>query len=48
MALITRIKVDATAVLTGSPDMGTETRLLSKVDPDVMVMLRDYRRWAMV
>lgn len=29
----------------GSPDSGSEVRLLSKVDPDVSVMLGDYRRW---
>lgn len=28
----------------GSPDMGNELRLLAKVDPDVAVMLRPYRR----
>jgi hypothetical protein len=28
----------------GSPDMGNELRLLSKLDPDVMVSLRDYVR----
>jgi hypothetical protein len=34
--------------VTGSPDNGGELRLLSKVDPDVAVMLRPYRRkwWA--
>lgn len=32
----------------GSPDQGTELRLLARVDPDVAVSLRDYRRdwWA--
>jgi hypothetical protein len=28
----------------GSPDVGSEMRLLAKVDPDVMVMLRDFMR----
>jgi hypothetical protein len=28
----------------GSPDMGSELRLLAKVDPDVEVMVRAYRR----
>lgn len=28
----------------GSPDQGSEMRLLAKVDPDVAVLLRDYRR----
>lgn len=28
----------------GSPDLGSELRLLAKVDPDVAVMLRDYVR----
>lgn len=28
----------------GSPDQGSELRLLAKVDPDVAVMLRGYRR----
>lgn len=28
----------------GSPDLGSELRLLEKVDPDVAVMLRDYVR----
>jgi hypothetical protein len=39
---------DAPFGIAGSPDMGSEQRLLSKVDPDVAVMLRDYRRqvWA--
>lgn len=30
--------------IAGSPDMGSELRLLSKVDPDVAVMLRGYVR----
>lgn len=29
----------------GSPDLGSELRLLAKVDPDVSVMLGAYRRW---
>lgn len=29
----------------GSPDMGSELRLLAKVDPDVAVVLRPYERW---
>lgn len=33
----------------GSPDAGNELRLLAKVDPDVEVMLRNYRRpWGAV
>lgn len=28
----------------GSPELGSELRLLAKVDPDVAVMLRNYRR----
>lgn len=33
----------------GSPDMGSEVRLLSKVDPDVAVMVRPYaRQWGAV
>lgn len=34
--------------IAGSPDVGSELRLLAKVDPDVAVALRDYRRWAWV
>lgn len=35
--------------VTGSPDLGTELRLLPKVDPDVAVMLSGYRRkWGAV
>lgn len=30
--------------IAGSPDQGSELRLLSRVDPDVGVSLRDYRR----
>lgn len=29
----------------GSPDLGSELRLLAKVDPDVEVMIGPYRRW---
>jgi uncharacterized phiE125 gp8 family phage protein len=29
----------------GSPDLGSELRLLAKVDPDVAVALRSYIRW---
>jgi hypothetical protein len=34
--------------IAGSPDTGTELRLLARVDPDVVVSLRNYRRdwWA--
>lgn len=33
----------------GSPDFGSELRLLSKIDPDVEAMLREYRRdWPLV
>jgi hypothetical protein len=32
--------------IAGSPESGSEMRLLSKVDPDVAVMLRGYRRIA--
>jgi hypothetical protein len=34
--------------IAGSPDQGTELRLLARVDPDVAVSLRNYRRdwWA--
>lgn len=31
--------------IAGSPDMGNELRLLSKVDPDVAVALKPYARW---
>lgn len=30
--------------IAGSPEMGSEMRLLAKIDPDVAVMLSDYRR----
>ncbi len=29
----------------GSPDLGSETRLLAKLDPDVQTSLREYVRW---
>lgn len=32
--------------IAGSPDTGSELRLLAKVDPDVAVMLEDYRKKA--
>src|SRR3990167_521056 len=32
----------------GSAEMGSEMRLLAKVDTDVQLMLMPYRRWAMV
>jgi hypothetical protein len=35
---------DAPFGVAGSPDTGSEMRLLAKVDPDVAVMLRDYMR----
>ena len=31
--------------VTGSPELGSELRLLSRVDPDVSVILAPYRRW---
>ena len=31
--------------IAGSPELGSEQRLLARVDPDVSVMLRSYRRW---
>ena len=31
--------------IAGSPDFGSEMRLLDKIDADVEVMLRSYRRW---
>lgn len=36
---------DAPFGVAGSPDMGNELRLLAKLDPDVAVMVRSYRRW---
>lgn len=35
---------NAPAGVAGSPDMGSEIRLLAKLDPDVAVSLRGYRR----
>ena len=35
---------NAPAGVAGSPDLGSEIRLLSKLDPDVAVALRGYRR----
>lgn len=31
--------------IAGSPESGTELRLLDRLDPDVAEMLRDYTRW---
>lgn len=31
--------------IAGSPDLGSELRLLARVDPDVSVSLRPFRRW---
>lgn len=40
---------DAPFGIAGSPELGSELRLLAKVDPDVEVMLRPYkRRWGAV
>jgi hypothetical protein len=36
---------DAPFGVAGSPDQGSEIRLLARVDPDVKVMLRGYYRW---
>lgn len=36
---------DAPAGVAGSPDSGSEVRLLSKLDPDVAVILAGYVRW---
>ena len=36
---------DAPFGVAGSPDVGSELRLLSKLDPDVEMMVGDYRRW---
>ena len=36
---------DAPFGVAGSPDQGSELRLLAKVDPDVAVMLGPYTRW---
>ena len=32
--------------IAGSPEMGSELRLLAQVDPDVAVMVRPYRKWS--
>lgn len=40
---------DAPAGVAGSPDAGSEVRLLAKLDPDVVTSVRPYRRmWAAV
>ena len=36
---------DAPFGVAGSPDLGSELRLLAKVDPDVAVVLGPYQRW---
>lgn len=36
---------DAAFGVAGSPEMGSEVRLLERLDPDVAVTLRRYRRW---
>lgn len=36
---------DAPFGVAGSPDLGSELRLLAKVDPDVAVVLSSYQRW---
>lgn len=36
---------DAPFGVAGSPDLGSELRLLAKVDPDVEVVVAPYRRW---
>lgn len=36
---------DAPFGVAGSPEMGNEIRLLAKLDPDVEVMIRPYRRY---
>lgn len=36
---------DAPFGVAGSPELGNELRLLEKLDPDVAVMVADYRRW---
>jgi hypothetical protein len=35
----------APAGVAGSPETGSEVRLLARVDPDVAVSLKDYIRW---
>lgn len=36
---------DAIFGVLGSPEMGGEIRLLAKLDPDVQVLVRPYKRW---
>lgn len=36
---------DAPFGVAGSPELGNELRLLERLDPDVAVMVADYRRW---
>lgn len=36
---------DAPFGVTGSAEMGTQIRLLAKLDPDVELMIADFRRW---
>lgn len=36
---------DAAFGVAGSPDIGSELRLLDKLDPDVAVAIRPYQRW---
>lgn len=36
---------DAPFGIAGSPELGSETRLLAKLDPDVQLMLSTVRRW---
>lgn len=36
---------DSAFGVAGSPENGSELRLLNRVDPDVEVAVRDYRRW---
>ena len=36
---------DAPFGIAGSPDVGSEIRLLARVDPDVAVAVAPYRRW---
>jgi hypothetical protein len=36
---------DAPFGVAGSPEMGNELRLLSKIDPDVQVLVNPYKRW---
>lgn len=39
------VRRDSPYGIAGSPDQGSELRLLDRVDPDVRVGLRDYVRW---